>query len=219
MSEIDTILPSVDGTVGVKVVGADISDDLFLSFVDGKVVALDIETTGLSWEHDDIATCQLYRPNGIAVIVRIQKERPPINLAKLIASQNVKKIFHHAVFDLRFMAAHWKCDIKNISCTKVASKILNDNPIGSHSLKDILNYHLGIGIPKGYARSDWFSHELSQNQLQYAVDDVIYLPSLLAALQSRLEEKARWDQALASFEYLPTRVKLDIQGIGDVFTY
>ena len=196
----------------------DLSDDMYTHFLGGGTVAWDIETSGLDWSKERIATCQLYRPRGIAALVRIHDGVPP-NLARLLGTPKVKKVFHHATFDLRFLAFHWGCEIKNVACTKIASKILTIDPQSSHKLQDLLSLHLGVDIPKGFAKSNWFSSELSTDQLSYAFDDVLFLPRLLATLKRDLKAANKWKLALASFHYLPTRVQLDIQRSGDVFTY
>jgi len=54
---------------------------------------------------------------------------------------------------------------------------------------------------------------------QYASDDVVHLPKLVTVLRRKLQNVDRWHFALASFRYLPTRVRLDILKVGDVFTY
>src|SRR3990172_3087677 len=70
-------------------------------------VCWDIETSGLDWREESIATCQLYVPDGVVYIVQVRDDSQP-NLRKLLEDEQVLKIFHHAMFDLRFMVHHWK---------------------------------------------------------------------------------------------------------------
>ncbi len=46
---------------------------------------------------------------------------------------------------------------------------------------------LGVELSKAHSRSDWMRRPLSSDQLQYALDDVVYLPELKALLFEKLE--------------------------------
>ncbi|HYC48088.1 MAG TPA: hypothetical protein VED01_21655 [Burkholderiales bacterium] len=195
----------------------DISAEQFSAFANASQIAWDIETTGLDWKGGRIATCQLFSTVVAApVIVRIQSGVPK-RLVELLESPGPQKLFHHACFDLRFMSYAWGCKAINIACTKVASKILLD--VEKHSLDVLVGKYLGVTLAKQFATSDWTVAKLSDGQVMYAASDVIYLPALYDALRNALCGVGRWELALRSFEYIPTRVELDMQGSGDVFTY
>jgi ribonuclease D len=183
------------------------------------VVGWDIETSGLDWRKDKIATCQVFIPNlDIDLILVGEANQAPPNLLSLLADPKVMKVFHHAMFDLRFMAAKWGAEARNVVCTKIASKLLE--PLeDDHSLKHVLQKHLQVKIDKRSRVSNWLTQSLSQEQLDYAASDVLYLPRLFSCLKNELERADRWHLAEKSFDYLPTRVQLDILGAGDVFSY
>lgn len=183
-------------------------------------VAWDIETSGLHWEKDSIATCQLALPDGRVRLVRVSPYRAPERLISLLAEPTTRKIFHHAPFDLRFMMAKWGGTPRNIACTKVASKILEPTADPScHSLKPLLERYLGVAISKAEQTSDWFAPELSRNQLLYAAADVEHLLALEADLARRCEEAGVMTLVRSSWAYMPTRAALDIRGSSDVFAY
>jgi len=200
-----------------SVYDGDIPHSLLEMAKQARMAALDIETTGLSWENSKIATCQLYVPNRRVAIMRVNGSFPH-NLGLLLENRDICKVFHHAVFDLRFMAYNWPITVSNVVCTKIASKILSPTR-KSHSLKALVGEYLGIQLDKSMQTSNWLAEQLSQEQLKYAAEDVLYLPDLFRILQGELEHAGRWPLAKASFDYLPTRVRLDILGSGDVFTY
>lgn len=182
------------------------------------VLAWDIETSGLDWRKDRIATCQVFMPTGHPIIVRINRHKPK-RLMLLLADTSVRKVFHHAMFDLRFMSHNWRVAPKNVACTKIASKLLDADGKGEHSLKPLLERHLGVVINKDLQRSDWLSLELSQAQLAYAATDVIYLIPLLEVLERELESRGLLDLAHSCFDHIPTRVRLELLGYPDVYTY
>lgn len=180
-------------------------------------IAWDIETSGLDWKYDKICTCQIFVPDSHVFVIRVC-DSIPLNLKLLLNDKHVCKVFHHAPFDLRFMTYHWSTEVKNVACTKIASKIL-DPQKNDHSLKTILERYLGINIDKNMQTSNWLCENLTEEQLIYAVRDVLYLPRLFGMLKRELICCDRWTLAEASFDYLPTRVKLDVLGSGDVFLY
>lgn len=183
------------------------------------LIAWDIETSGLEWKKDRIATCQIFVPNYDVYLVQVNgPAKVPPTLSSLLSDRAVLKIFHHAMFDLRFMAFHWKVIPTNVACTKIASKLLD--PLGlDHSLQQILLKNLNIRIDKESRVSNWLKDDLSQEQLEYAASDVIYLPRLFSHLKERLKICNRWDLATSSFDFLPARVQLDLLGAGDVYSY
>jgi len=56
---------------------------------------------------------------------------------------------------------------------------------------EIARQILGVELAKGLARTDWARRPLSRDQLDYAVDDVRYLPALAEALSERLTSAGR----------------------------
>ena len=201
---------------GLSLHDADLPDEALRFARNCRVVAWDIETSGLHWVTDRIATCQVYVPNHAVYVVRVDAGRHD-NLRALLADPDVTKLFHHAVFDLRFLSHHWGVVASNVMCTKIASKVLNPGAT-DHTLKGLLARYLSEPIEKGLRMSNWFG-ELTEEQLRYAATDVVHLPRLFRVLADELRDSKRWPLAQASFDYLPTRVALDLAGCQDVFTY
>lgn len=182
-------------------------------------VACDLETTGLDWANDTIATCQLAVGSAVA-IVQFRDGEVPSLLRGLIADPRVTKIFHHAPFDLRFMANAWSVAPASVACTKIASKIIEPGrPHAEYSLKPVLRRYLNVDIDKTLQVSDWSRGVLSEAQLEYAASDVRYLNQLYDYLREQGRISGVDELVSASFDYLPTRVALDLSGAEDVFSY
>jgi ribonuclease D len=98
-----------------------------------------------------------------------------------------------------------------VFCTKIASR-LTRTYTDRHGLKDICSELLGVNLSKVQQSSDWAAAELSQDQLEYAASDVLYLHQLREKLVFRLERERRGKEADACFRFLPTRAKLDLMG-------
>lgn len=203
----------------VQIVEGDISATLEGAALRGGVVGCDIETTGLDWLQASIATVQVYVPGVGVEIVRIGAKRPS-RLVELMRSPKVRKVFHHAAFDLRFMRHHWGVRAEAVNCTKVLAKIVHPGrENGEYSLKQLLQESLNVAIDKSMQVSDWTAPELTLEQRQYAVRDVLYLVDLRDVLLDDARRLGLADIVDDSFRYIPTRVETDIRGCGDVFAY
>ena len=199
--------------------------DLPSQFVDPfrrcALVAWDVETSGLDWRQSRIGTCQLFAEGLGGVIIGIDPNLRPQRLISILEEPGVSKVFHHAPFDLRFMVNEWNIAPNNILCTKVASKIINPNARNEvHSLRNLLIYNLGVELSKGAVRtSDWTASQLSQEQIQYAISDVLHLPALLRILTERLKDLGLNELYKHCCSFLPAKAVLEVGEYPDVFAY
>jgi ribonuclease D len=198
----------------------DVSKAFLKAALKSGTVAWDIETSGLDWRSERIALCQvLVKEHGLSIVKIKKRDRIPANLAALLQDNSVQKVFHHAMFDLRFLCYHWGVAAQNISCTKIAAKLLNPAKTEGHSLSSLVREYLGVTLDKSSRKSDWLTWGLSPEQWKYAGNDVKYLHDLLHTLLMELEKKDRRDLALRCFAHIPTQVQLEIQGFRDVYGY
>lgn len=207
------------GEPGTRVVTGDVSEGLMAAAMEAVAVAVDIETSGLDWASDTIASVQLAVPSGPIEIVRIDSVTVPHKLVDLLESVQCLKVFHHAMFDLRFMRQAWGIRASRIACTKVAAKLQDPSDAIGHRLINLLDHYLGVRIDKSQQVSDWLRPEWSAEQIVYAANDVRYLVPLLYALLSKLRRDDLERLALRCFEHIPTRVELEVRALGDVFAY
>jgi ribonuclease D len=202
----------------VEVFHGDLNEDVFDMASNANSIGWDIETSGLDWREDAIGTCQLALGNRVFIVVPSTYQ--PTRLRYLLENSRIQKVFHHAPFDLRFMAHQWKVKPKNVACTKVAAKILNPSlESEAYSLKPVLQRFLSIDISKDQQVSNWLAPTLTQEQLKYAAGDVMYLVGLCDVLRKMCRDAHLEEDLIASWKYLPTRVSLDLRGSGDVFAY
>jgi len=203
----------------VVVVRGDVTAEFEGRVRDSEIVAWDIETSGLDWQSDRIATCQLHVPGVGTEIVQINGAMPE-RLRGILESELVTKVFHHAAFDLRFMRYHWNVRPRSIACTKILSKIVHpERRPKEHSLKPLVWEYLAVELDKSEQVSDWLAEELTPDQLRYAARDVEFLVPLLDRLMSEARSLGVADMAEATFAYLPTRIETDLRHCGDVFAY
>ena len=178
----------------------------------GPIVAIDCETMGLNFHRDRLCLVQLSGGDGIVHMVQIasgQNSAP--NLCKLLSDEKVLKIFHFGRFDIAALLKTFGILTSPVYCTKIASKLVRTYT-DRHGLKNLLQELLGVDVSKQQQSSDWGAVTLTDAQLEYAASDVLYLHSLKDELDLRLLREGRMDLAKSSFDFLPTRAKLDLTG-------
>ena len=183
-----------------------------LSNYDVEAVAIDTETLGLNPHRDRLCVVQLSPGDGTADVVQIdagQKQAP--NLTALLGNPGVTKLFHFGRFDIAVLYHAFGVMAGPVFCTKIASR-LTRTYTDRHGLKDICAELLGVTLSKVQQSSDWAAETLTQEQLEYAASDVLYLHRLRDALAGRLAREGRTEVAAACFQFLPTRAKLDLMG-------
>ena len=178
----------------------------------GPIVAIDCETMGLNFHRDRLCLVQLSGGDGIVHMVQIASgQHSAPNLCKLLSDEKVLKIFHFGRFDIAALLKTFGVLTSPVYCTKIASKLVRTYT-DRHGLKNLLQELLGIDISKQQQSSDWGAVTLTDAQLEYAASDVLYLHSLKDELDLRLLREGRMDLAKSSFDFLPTRARLDLIG-------
>ena len=182
----------------------------------GDCVAIDTETLGLVPHRDRLCVVQLSRGDGSADVVQIAPGQTRAkNIERLLANPNVTKLFHFARFDAAVLFKTFGVMACPIYCTKIASKLARTYT-DRHGLKDLARELLGIELSKQQQSSDWGGETLSEAQLSYAASDVLYLHALRIRLDVMLKRENRFEIALACFDFLPARARLDLMGWADV---
>jgi len=181
----------------------------------GNLVAIDTETMGLNPARDRLCLVQLSSGNGTCHLVKIiDLRKKPKNLLKLLKNVKVQKIFHFARFDVAVLKHTYDINIKNIYCTKIASKLARTYT-DKHGYKDLCRELLNETISKVEQSSDW-GGKLSKDQKEYAASDVLHLHKIKKKLDSILLREDRINIANACFEFISHRTNLDLYGWQDV---
>ena len=183
-------------------------------------VAIDTEAMGLDPARDRLCLIQIFDGETDCHMVQFENsntESP--NLIKLLNDENIQKIFHYARFDMAALKHALKIDVKNVYCTKIASKIARTYT-NNHGLKDLCKELLSVEISKKQQSSDWGNSNLSKEQIAYAANDVIYLHQIKHKLDEMLVREDRQLLVDACLSFLPTRVELDLRGWeNDIFSH
>ena len=201
----------------------DISTDALKELEKHSSIAVDTEGTGLQIPHrDKLSLIQISTGNNEAYICQPNREnyKAP-NIVKILENNKITKIGHYLRYDISGLEYFLKCNIENIFDTKIASKLCRTYT-QNHGLKDLVLEFCGKKLDKRLGSSDWNKdlEKLSDGQLQYCSNDVIYLHKIKEDLNKMLVREDRFALYENCIQFLKTRVKLDQQGFTeDIFSH
>jgi ribonuclease D len=184
-------------------------DDLPATVTFKGSVAIDTETMGLKPHRDRLCLVQLSGGDGKAHLVQLKPAAKAPRLKALIADAGLLKIFHFARFDMAVLKRSLGVMAAPVYCTKIASKLARTYT-DRHGLKDLVKDVLGLEVSKEQQSSDWGAEKLSKQQLAYAAQDVLHLHELKSRLDAMIAREGRGALVQACFDFLPTRVALDL---------
>ena len=178
-------------------------------------ITIDTETLGLNIKRDRLCLIQLRNESNKKVyLVKFDKDISPANsknIKSLLEDKSLTKIFHYARFDMAVLKENLNINVRNVFCTKIASKLTRTYS-SKHGLKDLVKEILNIELDKTEQTSDWSQKNLTKQQIQYAMNDVIYLSDLKKNLEAKLLEAKRLKTFKSIMNFLDTRVELDLMG-------
>ena len=186
-------------------------------------IAIDTEATGLKIpERDKLSLIQICDAKGeVYVIQPDRKTYKAPNLVSILENDKILKIGHFLRFDKSALEFFLKCKIKNIFDTKIASKVVRTYT-DQHGLKNLVFEFCNKNLDKRQGSSDWNKdiNELSEKQLEYAANDVIYLHRIKKELEKMLIREKRIDLYNRCINFLDTRIELDQNGFKfDIFEH
>ncbi len=191
--------------INIKLHKNDLPDDIKL----GNVIAVDGEFMGLNVRRDPLCLVQISSGNSDAHIIQLDRSNYNApNLVKILSDHSITKIFHYGRADMAHIKYYLKTDTNNIYDTKIASKLARSYS-DNHSLKTLIKEFVNIDISKQFQSSD-FGGELTQAQLKYCANDVIYLHKIHEELLKMLEREKRIELYKNCIKFLQTRVDLDL---------
>ena len=186
-------------------------------------LAIDTEGSGLQIPHRDrLSLIQFSTGNNDAYIIQPNKKNyKASNIVKILENVQITKIGHYLRYDVSGLEYFLKCNVKNIFDTKIASKLCRTYS-QSHGLKDLVMEFCNKKMDKRLSSSDWNKKldELTEAQLQYCSNDVIYLHKIRDALYKMLVRENRLELYENCIQFLKTRIKLDQSGFTeDIFQH
>ena len=201
--------------IDIKLHKEDLPEHLTL----GDNIAVDCEFMGLNVERDTLCLVQISTGKNDAHIIKLNRETYDApNLKRILIDKSINKIFHFARADLLFIKKYLKINVENINCTKLMSKLARSYS-DKHGLKDLVKEFTGKDISKNLQSSD-FGGELSEKQLQYCANDVLYLHKVYESLNKILIREKRNELYNNAIKFIHTRVDLDLESFtSDIWSH
>ena len=199
----------------------DITSEIANSFKNS--IAIDTEATGLQIpERDKLSLIQICdEKENVYIIQPNKKTYKAPNLVSVLQNDKIIKIGHFLRFDKNALEFFLKCKMENIFDTKIASKIVRTYT-DAHGLKNLVQEFCNKNLDKRQGSSDWNKdiNDLSDKQLEYAANDVIYLHKIKSELEKMLNREGRMEMFKSCINFLNTRVELDQNGFKfDIFEH
>tara|TARA_B100001057_G_C22558992_1_gene836514 strand:- start:210 stop:842 length:633 start_codon:yes stop_codon:yes gene_type:complete len=178
-------------------------------------ISIDTETLGLNVKRDRLCLIQLRNETDKKnYLIKFEKDlssKQSKNLKFLLENKSLTKIFHYSRFDMAVLKENLKISVKNVFCTKVASKLTRTYS-SKHGLKDLVDEILNIQLDKTEQSSDWSKKKLTKKQINYAMNDVLYLSEIKKSLSEKLLGQNRLKLFNSVMKFMETRVELDLKG-------
>lgn len=121
-------------------------------------------------------------------------------LADILFDPSVTKVLHAGRQDLEIFHQLWGRLPAPIFDTQIAAPLVGLAEQISYA--GLVAELLGVSLSKAHSRTDWSLRPLSDEQLRYAADDVIYLCAAYQSLRGKLEALSRLDWLADDFAAL-----------------
>lgn len=133
----------------------------------------------------------------------------------VLEDASVVKILHACQEDSELIFSHLGVKSKNVFDTQFAQAFVSEDY--SLSYARLVELRLGVALDKHETRSNWRARPLTDKQIDYAVEDVIYLEAIYYALCDELQaaNKQAWFELemQARADYQPVDPDLYYRGV------
>ncbi len=163
-------------------------DELLEQLNNETLIAVDTEFFRETTYYPKLALVQIATGSIVACIDPLAFDAKPA-LKKLLLDNNITKIFHSCSQDLEVLFYYLGEAPGVIYDTQIANALLTEHhQVGYASL---VENELDMQLDKSQTRTNWLQRPLTQKQIQYAGDDVLYLYQLQHILDKKLQQLGR----------------------------
>lgn len=173
-----------------------------------SVLAIDTEFLREKTYYARLCLLQLATDTEVAVVDPFEMDDLTV-LAPLLRNENVVKLFHAGTQDLEILLREVGVLPTPVFDTQIAAALLGHTQQMGYAA--LVAAECGVQLKKVDSFTDWSRRPLSDSQLEYAADDVIYLPKMYARMRADLERRGRLSWLDDDFAELcdPERYRVD----------
>ena len=126
---------------------------------------------------------------------------------RLLADKNIVKVFHAGTQDIGILYHETGVVASPVFDTQVAGALLG-YPL-QVGYGPLVRSVCGVKLAKADGFTDWARRPLTNNQVKYALDDVVYLPQMYDVMTAKLGKKGRIGWLEEDFKELSNPAKYD----------
>lgn len=162
-----------------------------------EVLAIDTEFLRDETYYPQLCLLQMATEDEVAIVDPLEVSDLTV-VAPLLEDERTMKLFHAGGQDIEILLREVGAMPKPLFDTQVAAALLgHTQQIGYGAL---VHAECGVTLKKTDSFTDWSRRPLSDSQIDYAADDVIYLPRLYHQMRKKLVDKGRLEWLAPDFE-------------------
>lgn len=167
-----------------------------------KFFTIDTEFLRDKTYYPSFCLLQIATPNKSYIVDVLSKNIDIKLFANILEDKNIVKVFHSCKQDIEILLKAVEVMPQNIFDTQIAAAFIGLGDVVSYDwlCKKLLNKK----IDKTQRVTDWGKRPLDVQQLDYALNDVIYLVEIYRKLIALLEEQRKTNWAMEYMQYLST---------------
>ena len=154
-------------------------------------IVLDTEFVRRRTYYAELGLLQVADAEGYYLIDPLAIEDLAEVLRPLLTDERLEKVFHSGEEDLEILGLLLGEPLRAGVDTQLAWGFISG--ASSVGYARMVEAELGIAVPKDQTQSNWLQRPLSDQQCQYAVNDVVYLYQMYGDLRQRLLDLNRLD--------------------------
>ena len=180
----------------------------FESFVqsaqEADVLAIDTEFMREKTYYPRLCLLQMATDEQVVIVDPFQIEDLTI-LSGLLSDNRIMKVFHAGRQDIEIMLREVGFVPHPLFDTQIAATLMGH--VQQIGLAALISSIMGIQLKKSDSFTDWARRPLSQSQINYAADDVRYLPQIYRTMSNQLAKTNRLHWLNSDFEALADESK------------
>jgi len=167
-------------------------------FEQAEILSIDTEYDSFRYFREKLCLIQIHSNHTTYIFDPLDNLNLSF-LGKYFDNQQVVKVLHAADNDIRLLKRDYKFNFRNIFDTHRAALLLGFKQL---SLEKMIKEFADVELKKNkkIQRSPWDNRPLTEEQLQYAAQDVIYLPILYKKQYMELSAGDLTESAMNDFK-------------------
>ncbi len=155
--------------------------------LDRAEIGLDCEFHGEGRYQPQLCLVQVAWDGGLAAIDPFEVDLAP--LGPLLENDRIVKVLHAALNDIPLLVSATGHPVRNVFDTQIAGAFAGQGATPAYTA--LVHNLRGVSLSKKSRFTDWTVRPLSDDQVEYALDDVRHLLDVARALRDRLSRSGR----------------------------